>query len=1271
MPDEENEIERWNLGIVSLPPPERKEPPGPERPEPPPATGGPPEGETEPPDAPPGEVLSVLRTSEPDKFIVRTELKDDKGNPQGYHQTIMTGKQVEERGGKLPAEGSQYSQRYKGSAVMGFDTTEVGALRGASRTDRALTPEYGGEAAPEAEEAAVSGAKPRTGKEFKDKWQGSVIDGMFTGTEQDYKRYQEEFDSLYKELPDGSIMDKEALERIKKDDPALYTVLINEGYENYERAINARNFVSRQEGARQSRLVARSEAEYRSQLRNIDPTLVQLYDREGYEAVQKEFDRREQEWLAKLPEKYQAIAREKGPTAAVEAAETDIANQDKVLKLIEQYKTPEGDYNLSAFLSDQKKLVYLKPELGESPTGGAYILKSVEGPKGQLTDRAKEALLTAAGFDAEAIKPLIAESKLTIPQQAWRNITPWDESKGERATPKGAAVMAAEMYAPGVFTVKNWNELSPLERALYIAIDAASLVPLVGAAAAGARTASVTGKAAKLARLGGAARGLGVETLAQIKAPVNVILHPVGTVKTTARELGGIIETIADPRKLPESAITNIYHTLKLRVKDATTPAKAKAMTDLLVQEAARSKDKRVFIQAGDQVLEIERSPIMRETAGLASGSPMGEELLKGKSSVVTVGEDGMYFSPNPPPRFSQSTGSGLVGPDPEKGHTLIIISPKMAEKVVSSNKTYQGTAELEGILTEGTKIPIAQKLYTRVGPTGQYTELWLEKPLSARQIIKLKAEGLAETIKQPFTPAIKIETTGAKILKGQELVDSIASQYGLETKPASKASLWKRLVSERNIAGTFDPDTNKVILKSFDNPTVILHELAHDKVSRSMKSAWLRKLESVAGLPDDTFRIAPNGTILSRRGIPAAKDIANSFNELSTIEYVKQLSGYDNIPYRDSFALILDEHAITLNKLNLHDDLNRLAKKYVDSLKVSYKGQISAPKPALQGGLTQRQTNKLATVLDESGNATQARNLRRAYSVIESRRPAAPQLSRVIGRLNRAELRSARLRVRAEAGYVRPAARIARPGRVERPARISRSDRAERAARAERIERPERMDRVNRVDRVDRVDRVERPSRVERAERTERADRVDRVDRVEFPERLDRPDRPDRLDRPERPPKKPGADSNASGVSVPWTEDEVKSAIAWKDGIVVHALKAPYRRGVDEQTFSIKNVPPGLVYLDIKGKGSQEASAKVAGKLPGTLTVDVGNQDVIITPRKNNRVSLRHVRDTSGSSSKLTIKKTGHRISRKTGRVYKTQAGGGEIISRRPLRGY
>jgi len=161
----------------------------------------------------------------------------------------------------------------------------------------------------------------------------------------------------------------------------------------------------------------------------------------------------------------------------------------------------------------------------------------------------------------------------------------------------------------------------------------------------------------------------------------------------------------------------------------------------------------------------------------------------------------------------------------------------------------------------------------------------------------------------------------------------------------------------------------------------------------------------------------------------------------------------------------------------------------------------------------------------------------------------------------------------------------------------------------------------------------------------------------------------------PKKPPKKPPVPivplRAGKGEEKDWTQKEIDSAIAWKAGFVVHAIKSPYRRGIDEKSFHVDDLPEGLKVIPIhKGKGSAAASARVIrGVLKRKVTTDVGTQDVIISPHNGGRrVSVRHVRDVKGTVSQTTIKK-GKSISKKKGRIFSSKVGGSEVLSRRPLR--
>jgi len=101
----------------------------------------------------------------------------------------------------------------------------------------------------------------------------------------------------------------------------------------------------------------------------------------------------------------------------------------------------------------------------------------------------------------------------------------------------------------------------------------------------------------------------------------------------------------------------------------------------------------------------------------------------------------------------------------------IAIYSPETARKAVASQKTFFShkgmelslekpklTVEVEGKFLVDEVLPQLQhSLYTRVGPEGTKLTIYLEKPLTKRQLAKLKALGLVETLKAPFKPPLKI----------------------------------------------------------------------------------------------------------------------------------------------------------------------------------------------------------------------------------------------------------------------------------------------------------------------------------------------------------------------------------------------------------------------------------------------------------------------------------------------------------------------------------
>jgi len=125
------------------------------------------------------------------------------------------------------------------------------------------------------------------------------------------------------------------------------------------------------------------------------------------------------------------------------------------------------------------------------------------------------------------------------------------------------------------------------------------------------------------------------------------------------------------------------------------------------------------------------------------------------------------------------------------------IISPDKVDELVGTGKAYRGTVEMEGKLPVGTKVePPKQVLFTYIGPEATRVEIWLDKPLSAKQIARLKAEGLAEVFRQPFRTPLKVTP-----VKGSGLTKAQAKELANIIDAAGNAKVARRLERAYDLA--------------------------------------------------------------------------------------------------------------------------------------------------------------------------------------------------------------------------------------------------------------------------------------------------------------------------------------------------------------------------------------------------------------------------------------------------------------------------------------
>jgi len=453
--------------------------------------------------------------------------------------------------------------------------------------------------------------------------------------------------------------DKEGFETSLKTQPQyLQDAYAKGGIEEYNKAVVVYNaFIDRWN--------ASTEASFEKKLRDMPQELQDAYKKGGipaynaavevysqkvagynlaasyyYEAADKEFrDKLREEW----PALYK-VYNEKGADA-----------YDAITGELQK------DHPSAAVLSK-----YLSPA----------ELKAYNEPKMSAGD--KYSILEQSGL-------LPKDSTKYAGQKDGQPIISWGQDFGKvllKAKPQQYLLIGAEMVVPGLYTGLNWNKLSTTAKIIYIAIDALTLFPFTKAATTAARGVSTAGKLERLAAIGTA---LGREAVAQIRAPVDIILPwkwP-GMARTIGREIRGLAELIASRSRLSTLVATTADGVVQIRIgKDIETEAGALRLRDKLTELAANNGG-RLKVKFGSKEVELARSPLMREIGGgLAHTSPDIEKLLESDRVKFKPGlpekEQGLFFATEAAPEFT--SGSAF-----DKG--VVPVASKATEAVLDVAK--------------------------------------------------------------------------------------------------------------------------------------------------------------------------------------------------------------------------------------------------------------------------------------------------------------------------------------------------------------------------------------------------------------------------------------------------------------------------------------------------------------------------------------------------------------------------------------------------------
>lgn len=313
---------------------------------------------------------------------------------------------------------------------------------------------------------------------------------------------------------------------------------------------------------------------------------------------------------------------------------------------------------------------------------------------------------------------------------------------------KGLAIGAI----PIAGTVYFWRAMKPWERGFSAVADVATFVPFVGMVSSGVRTAARVGVSMPKAIAIATGRAL----IAEIKAPITSILHPIETAKTIFYP----IETILRKSKVPLTSVELRFNTVKIPVQDLKNPSNAMAVRDELTDLAIKGKGATI-VKEGQ---EISLAPTaLQQVVGPAAvhATPDIRPFLTG--TVVQEGmEGGLFLSPTLSSRFTLRSAFGLKPKGSIPG-AIIITDERILAKMQSSGKIYRGAVEMEKVLPAGIELPPPSQILMTRDMGGRELQLAIiGKPLTESQVKALKLIGSKDVVTDIFRPAYTIKGESA-----------------------------------------------------------------------------------------------------------------------------------------------------------------------------------------------------------------------------------------------------------------------------------------------------------------------------------------------------------------------------------------------------------------------------------------------------------------------------------------------------------------------------
>lgn len=970
--------------------------------------------------------------------------------------------------------------------------------------------------------------------------------------------------------------------------------------------------------------------------------------------------------------------------------------QKKAMVILDQYRDTNDPNNVyvSQYLQDATT------KYGISPKMAMQTLQN----EGFSTDTIYEEALVAKGRTSELHAEAEAIRDQSVVSAMWQGMTPWDESKGETATLAGVGIMAAEIVVPGVYTARHWNEMSSGERALGIAIDVVSLIPFAGAAARGAKGVSVAGRGARIA---GAAKGIGIETIAQLRAPVDMIIHPIATAKSVMRTSADFMENITMPSKIPEAVLTTSDHVVAFRVTDATSPEQALKIRNKLTELAAEGHNP--VVEIGGQRIELSVSPLMKESGGGLAHVTPDIEILEGKTVHYKAGlqekEQGWFLSTEPATTFTKKTalGHGDIPVPLKSGGKVADIGHYRPQELVYLDK--QPIRELN--LADAVNIPddIAPQMLNYIkrenGVIYGSMNDWVKVKGAA------KPNDIDVVIRNPQKALEEISGIAEKAGYPTRRVP-----HGLEIKVDGE---WVKICDIAGFEGhkkllNLPIVTNKVDGVRMETLGRQYIAQATGSVSGSAKAAVrAKRLEKAAR---DVKRMIKEAGITRKKPgifIVSSKTAGKSINtekffwregELIT-EMERKLAVGEHLPkvrQRLFTRVGWDKQRVEIwleKPLSKKQIAKLKGQAIIEDMTAPFKPPVSIKREAAVAAANEYEVNKLVNTLKKAGDLDQARAVQR---IAASQRIAPRALEDLIVTVKEGEVPRAEARIDAE---MKAKLSKARDEAIKESERKGKTTEGGKRAKGEG-DRGSRADTTGRgrgkADegiRGERTPRTEKPTERTPRDRTPDEDRVPRKGRPPGGDRPPRGGRPPRTPRPPegekiprtfrvkddtpRHPRREGTreeDKGRARARLPELRPELdekfvfpKGTKSWKQGFGWWSLMPPYTSENDRVFTRHKPRGAEIVSDEKTAIGTIQA---IGGPSADPVKMDMGVIDVYITDppqkpdAKRGRKAIQFVRDTNKTYSgvkKLKQQKGKKGKSEKKG-PYRYKGGG---ASRKP----